>query len=290
MNWDFVSKLFEMKTKTKLLENKITKQIMTESKSYIAACSTEDEKFFQKLMTDNEISKIYGTGIYSVLKNVPWLKYQPKNIQENTMQGFYKDSERHDISYLAGNYRAFCLITKSVNNLLKQNGYKPILLKDKTKEEQILGVKKLIRILSDYSHKIFTEDSPFFKSIMSNLGNSKNKGERVENLTKKRLDSQFGENNVEIKSGFGSESDNLGLDGEITDKEKKHSIQIKPLTNYEIKQDKVFVHTTGKILSYSQDWMVFSNKFETIILKNDATEMGDSTYIFPVSSLIYTLA
>ena len=148
----------------------------------------------------------------------------------------------------------------------------------------------LFRSLSDYSHKIFTEDSPFFKSIMSNLGNSKNKGERVENLTKKRLDSQFGENNVEIKSGFGSESDNLGLDGEITDKEKKHSIQIKPLTNYEIKQDKVFVHTTGKILSYSQDWMVFSNKFETIILKNDATEMGDSTYIFPVSSLIYTLA
>ena len=57
VNWDFVSKLYEMKTKTKLLENKMTKQIMTEAKSYIANCTTDDEKFFQNLMKNNEISK-----------------------------------------------------------------------------------------------------------------------------------------------------------------------------------------------------------------------------------------
>ena len=88
----------------------MTKQIMTEAKSYIANCTTDDEKFFQNLMKNNEISKAYGVGIYSALKQVPWLKFQPRDTEKNIMQGFYKDGERHDISYLAGNYRAFCLI------------------------------------------------------------------------------------------------------------------------------------------------------------------------------------
>ena len=290
VNWDFVSKLYEMKTKTKLLENKMTKQIMTEAKSYIANCTTDDEKFFQNLMKNNEISKAYGVGIYSALKQVPWLKFQPRDTEKNIMQGFYKDGERHDISYLAGNYRAFCLITKSVNRLLKDNGKQIIHFRDKSHDEQVKSVKKLTNILKLYSHKIFIEESPFFQKIMSNLGSSKGKGERTENITKKRLDSEFGEDNVEIKSGFGAESDNQGLDGIIKKGDEIKSLQIKPLTSYEIKDDLVYVNTTGKILSYTQDWMIFTNKFETIILDNNGTTFGDNTYIFPIKSLIYILA
>lgn len=290
VNWDFVSKLFELKTETKLLENKISKQIMNEGKSYIVDCSTQDEKFFQNLMKDNEISKLYGMGIYSALKNVDWLEFRPKNLEKNTMQGFYKDGERHNISFLAGNYRAFCLITKSVNRLLKDNNHDIIQFQNRTPKEQIQSVKKLTSILKKYSNKIFVEDSPFFQKIMSNLGTSKIKGDKVENQTKFRLEKEFGKNNVEVKSGFGMESDSQGLDGQISSEDKIHTFQIKPLTNFKIEENLVHVETTGKILPYEQDWMIFTNKNETIILKNTDTTFGDNAYIFPVDNLIYVLA
>ena len=290
VNWDFVSKLFELKTQTKLLENKISKQIMTEGKSYIVDCTTEDEKFFQNLMKDNEISKLYGMGIYAALKQVDWLEFKPKNPENNIMQGFYKNGERHNISFLAGNYRAFCLITKSVNRLLKDNNHDIVHFQNRTPKEQVMAVKKLTSILKKYSNKIFVEDSPFFQKIMSNLGNSKTKGDKVENQTKTRLEKEFGKENVDIKSEFGAESDNQGLDGQIIKNEKINTFQIKPLTSYKIENDLVYVETTGKILPYEQDWMIFTNKFETIILENNSTTFGNNLYIFPVSSLIYTLA
>lgn len=290
VNWDFVSKLYEIKTETKLLENKMAEQIMSEKKNYIESCSTEDEKFFQNLMTDNEVSKTYGIGIYGALKKVPWLTFQPKDITKNLMQGFYKDGERHPISYLAGNYRAFCLITKSVNRLLKDNGKKPILLRNKSRKEQIAGVKRLTKILQDFSDKIFVEESPFFQTIMSNLGSSKGKGDRVETLTKNRLHRQFIQENVEIKSEFGSESDSSGLDGIIKKDGQNFSIQIKPLTNYIVEGEMVSVNTTGKILNYSQDWMVFSNKNETLIFDNKEVSQGQNSYVFPLKGLIYKLA
>jgi hypothetical protein len=124
---------------------------------------------------------------------------------------------------------------------------------------------------------------------MSNLSNSKTKGDKVENQTKKRLENEFGLENVDIQSEFGSESDNQGTDGQIFKNEKINTFQIKPLTNYKIVDDLVYVETTGKILPYEQDWMIFTNKFETIILENNATTFGSNAYIFPVSSLIYTL-
>jgi Fe-Mn family superoxide dismutase len=79
VNWDFVSKLFDMKTKTKLIESKLNKELLIENtdSSYIQACTLEDDKFFQQLLKTDEISKIYGGGIYTALKKVPWLEYRP---------------------------------------------------------------------------------------------------------------------------------------------------------------------------------------------------------------------
>ena len=99
VNWDFVSKLFEMKTKTKLIESKIQKPVLLEGRSsFIRVCSNEDNEFFQDLLRRDEISSVYGKGIYKALFNVPWLEYRKKDLTINRMQGFYKDGERHNIS------------------------------------------------------------------------------------------------------------------------------------------------------------------------------------------------
>jgi len=291
VNWDFVSKLFEVKTKTKLIESKIGQEIISENNStpFIQACSYEEERFFQDLMKNDKISQIYGSGIYDALKKITWLEFRPKDLSINRMQGFYKEDVRHDLSYLAGNYRAFCMITKSINKLLKKLNKQPILLKDKSREEQISGIKKLAKIIVDNAEKIFNENSSFYKGIMSNLGESKLKGEKVEKLSTNRLTEKFGEENVLISSGFGYESDNSGFDGDLIIGGKKYSMQIKPFTTNFIEDEKMIVLTTGKILNYNQDLMVFTNSTETLIFDNQNVELGINAYKFPTEDLIYTL-
>ena len=62
VNWDFVTKMYEMKTKTKLAESAQLKQLMSEAKS--EACSPEETDFYRKLFnTHKEIETKYRAGI-----------------------------------------------------------------------------------------------------------------------------------------------------------------------------------------------------------------------------------
>lgn len=279
-----------MRTETKLIESK-SKTIIIENddKSYVQSCNSEEQRFFQELMKNEEISYKYGSGIFRALQRVPWLEFRPKDLSINRMQGFYKDDIRHPLSYLAGNYRAFCMITKSVNALLKKNGKEPIILRNKTVEEQIKAVEKLVDLIKHNSSKIFDESSSFYLGIISNLGGSKEKGERIEKITEERLKSEFGEKNVSMKSGFGLESDSKGTDGEIFFDGNTYTLQIKPFTTNFIEDNKMVVLTTGKLLKYTQDLMVFTNSTETLVFLNNNTELGIDAYKFPPDDLIYTL-
>lgn len=291
VNWDFVSKMFEMKTKTKLIESRMNKTIIKEyvEKPYIQSCSFKEERVFQDLLKDSEIGLIYGTGIHNALKTVPWLEFKPKNLSVNRMQGYYKNNERHNLSYLAGNYRAFCMIAKSVNNLLIQTGQEPLNFVDTTIEEIKNSVTRLVNIITINSSKIFEESSPFYRAIMSNLGGSILKGEKIEKLTKERLINKFGENNVEIVSGFGYQTDSNGNDGKITINGITQSLQIKPFSKGIIENNNFIVITSGTLKNYNQDLMVFTNFKETLIFKNTNTKMRLHAYEFPVEDLIYTL-
>ena len=291
VNWDFVSKLFEMKTKTKLIESKIQKSVLLEGRSsYIRVCTNEDNEFFQDLLRRDEISSVYGKGIYKALFNVPWLEYRKKDLTINRMQGFYKDGERHNISYLAGNHRAFCMITKSVNERLKEIGQPKILLKDKTPEEQVKGVKKLIDILVAGAPRIFDEKNPFFQAIMTNLGQSIVKGEKVEKLSEERLSKKFGPENVKIESGFGLDTDaSEGLDGSIKIDGVTYKCQIKPYKTSFLEDGKLVVLTSSTVNDYKVDFMIFSNALDTLVIKNQNTELGINAYRFPPEDLIYTI-
>ena len=291
VNWDFVSKMYEMKIETKLMESTKMKQVLSEGQSdYIRACTREDEQFFQNLLSNPDISSVYGLGIYQALNQVPWLKFKKRDVSINRMQGFYKDGERHNISYLAGNHRAFCMIHKSVNELLKKTGQPKIFLKEKSPEEQVEGVKRLINILVKNAPKIFDENNPFFQAIMTNLGQSKTKGDKVEKVSEIRLSKKFGQDNVKIESGFGLDTDaSEGLDGSINIDGITYKCQIKPYTTSFIKDEKLVVLTTSTVGNYRVDFMIFSNAQDTLVIKNQNTELGNNVYIFPPEDLIYTL-
>jgi Fe-Mn family superoxide dismutase len=291
VNWDFVTKMYEMKTKTKLIESKSNKSVLFESHSdYIRMCTYEDNQFFQNLLSRRDISSIYGKGIYHALSGVTWLEFREKDLSINRMQGFYKDGERHKISYLAGNHRAFCLIMKSVNEILKQNGRPKILLKGKSPKEQVEGVKKLIDILVKNAPKIFDENNPFFQAIMTNLGQSIVKGEKVEKVSEIRLSKKFGRENVKIESGFGLDTDaSEGLDGTIKIGGNIYKCQIKPYKTSFIEDGKLVVLTSSTVSNYKVDFMIFSNTQNTLVIKTQNTELGVNAYIFPPEDLIYKL-
>jgi hypothetical protein len=253
-------------------------------------CTDEDNQFFQNLLSRNEISSTYGKGIYRALFNVPWLEFRKKDLSINRMQGFYKDGERHNISYLAGNHRAFCMIVKSVNEILKQNGQPKIFLKGKSPEEQLEGVKKLIDILVKNAEKIFDENNSFFQAIMTNLGQSIIKGEKVEKISEIRLSKKFGQDNVKIESGFGLDTDaSEGLDGSIKIGGRTYKCQIKTYTTSFIEDGRLVVLTNSTVSDYKVDFMIFSNEQDTLVLKNQNTELGINAYTFPLEDLIYTL-
>ena len=291
VNWDFVTKMYEMKIETKLMESTKMKQVLSEGKSdYIRACTDEDNEFFQDLLSRSDISSVYGKGIYRALFKVPWLEFRKKDLSINRMQGFYKDGERHNISFLAGNHRAFCMIFKSVNEILKKTGQPEIFLKEKSPEEQVKGVKRLINILFNNREKIFDENNPFFKAIMTNLGQSKTKGDKVEKVSEIRLSKKFGQDNVKIESGFGLDTDaSEGLDGSIKINGSVYKCQIKPYRTSFIEDGKLVVLTSSSVGNYKVDFMIFSNAQDTLVIKNQNTELGTNAYVFPPEDLIYTL-
>jgi Fe-Mn family superoxide dismutase len=285
VNWDFVSKLYSMKLETQLLEQRFGKIIMTEQTNegkkinYIEACSSEETAFFGTIMTHPKIGLKYKSGMKNILKKIPWLTYDKGD--NNRMDGFYFDGERHPLSWLAGNFRAFCLIAKSVNKLLNLMGKKTLNFSNLDEEVLSNEVTELLEIVEKYRNKIFATDSVFYKAIEKNLKQSKEKGDKVEDVTFKRLVKKFGESNVKVVSSPGSVSDFEGNDALVRLNGQTKSIQIKPLWKVEENPDGYNVYTTGKIENYKQDWMVFSSNHSTLIFDNQGMEARENYYFFP---------
>lgn len=289
VNWDFVSKMFSMKTETDLIEENFKRIIMKENdgkqKNYIEACTRTEESFFKDLMSKEKIGRKYKIEIKDILKEIPWLEYRPP--QNGINDGFYFEGERHRLSWLGGNFRAFCLIAKSVSNALVVGNEPPLDFKG-SEENQYKSIVKLVNTLRKYKDRIFATDSPLYMAIIENMEQSKEKGDTVESITFGRLNNEFGGENVEIVSGPGSASDMSGNDGFITLNGERKSIQIKPLWKIEEIDNMFHVYTTGKLEMYTQDWMVFSNKSRTVIFSSNGMSLGQGYYIFDQEPL-YTL-
>ena len=65
VNWDFVSKLYEMKTQTNLLENVELKKVLNEQVE-ANFCSPTEVIYYKSLMSDKLIKKIYQDGVTEI--------------------------------------------------------------------------------------------------------------------------------------------------------------------------------------------------------------------------------
>ena len=193
VNWDFVSKLYEMKIETRLAESSKMKQLLGEGETQM--CSKEDVAFYSELFNKNRaLKRTYMNGIDEILKKVFSENYYEK-LDGGELPGLYnlEGPGRSVLSKLNTNYQCFCVLVNDVNNLIiGSTDRKPIDFKKKNIQEQNAEVKRFIAAINHFSKILFDRDGSTFTNIMKVLTKSNEAGKKREDITKAILKRFFG--------------------------------------------------------------------------------------------------
>lgn len=292
VNWDFVSKMYEMKTKTNLTESVLSKRILMEDNS---ECTREHEKIIQSIFNQNENVKwTFMRGINNILKSVFSDNWYEKNEYENdTLSGVYdlEGPGRSVINKMNTNYSAFCILLVDVNKVLNVLGRPKIKITNVSPQEQIRQTHNFVKIIDEFKFRIFNKESNTFKKIMEKLVKTNKLGDSAEDLTVKRLEKKFGEGNV-IKIGkLGSLRDAIGgIDVEVTnDQFGTSSSQVKSFSKIQEKNGKITIFDVSNVGMYNTDWLIFTNSSKTLVFRNKGVQIIDGNYVIPSENLLYEL-
>ena len=289
VNWDFVSKLYEMKTDTKLLESKKTKQPLMEGKS--EACSKEDEKFYKQLYKDNQPVKwVYMNGINKILRDV-----FPNNFVQNPgkglVSGFYdlEKPGRSSINKLNTNYSTFCVLLHDINQVIRTKTKKaPISFKDKSPEEQLIEAERFVLAIDYYKTRIFDMNSSTLQTLFRVLEDKDTQGNNREKITASIIKRFFGKIvRVEIVAGAGSSEDVGGTDLKVTLNGITKTAQVKGYESVTINEDEIIVDSD--IGNYKTDLMIFQKGRRVFIFDNKNKKIVRGKYVFPLDALLYEI-
>lgn len=293
VNWDFVSKLYEMKTETKLLESTQLKKIMTESKK-TQYCDSDEREPFKQLINNRQIKNLYSNEVTKILRekfNEFWVEGD-----ENTLSGFYgveSPAARSMLNNLNTNFSTFCLLTRAVNRQIENIGKpdKKFNFSDE-KKRNIEEVGRFLKALDFFKNQIFDRDNPDFINIINVLTNIWKKGQDTEDKVKSKLETYFGDRVKVKKIGAHGEGRDAfgGIDLIVFLDNKKNTSQVKPYDLMEKEGNKMIIHETGNVQPYQTDWMIFMNRKtnKVLVFKNNPLESQDR-YVFDESSLIYEI-
>lgn len=294
VNWEFVNKLYSMKTETKLNESLQLRTILSEGKS--ERCSKQETEAIRFVFNINpEVKDIYKVGINKILKDVFSKNYFERNeYSMGETSGIY-DLEREGrsvINKLNTNYNCFCILLNDINQVLRKEGKDEIKIIGLTPKEQLIQTNKLVILLNHFKFRIFNKDSSTFQNIMRVLTQTDNWGQKVEDKTINILKRKFGDENVVSVGKLGSRDDMIGgIDCIVIIKGRKLTCQIKPFTSFEKKDKSLYVYGSGNVKEYNTNWLIFTkNNKEVLIFRNTNTNIVDGNYVFPIEDLIYTLS
>jgi Fe-Mn family superoxide dismutase len=294
VNWEFVNKLLESKTKNNLNESYDMRQIIKEGVS--EKCSREMNDTIRFIFNINpKVKTIYRYGIDSILKEVfPDNFYGQGQYKEGEMSGIYdlEGEGRSVINKLNTNYTCFCILLTDVNKVLKASNKPEINIVGQPPFVQISETKKFVKFLDDYKSRVFNPNSGTFKNLMSTLGLTHDLGGKREDYTIKVLKNKFGDENVEQIGDLGNKEDMIGgVDGKVSVDGKVKTLQIKPFSNIKTAGDLITVFNSGQVKKYSTDWIVFANsKKGVLIFDNKHSKIVGGNYTFPINDLIYELS
>lgn len=293
VNWDFVSKLYEMKTKTKLLESESFRKIISESKEP-KFCEPKETVHFKALIDVPEFKRIYQTGITNALKKVFsdfWVESE-----KDEMSGFYgieSEQGRSILNNLNTNFNTFCLLTKAVNKeiLRKKPDGRTFNFTD-NQNKNIKEVMRFVKCVDIFRKEIFNKDNEDFINIINVLNKLWKRGQKSENDALKKIEDYFGEAvKIEKIGGHGKTNDAIkGIDLKIELSGETFTAQVKPFSTVSIIDNKIEFLDTGNVKPYEINWYIFiqpkTNKI--IIMKNNPIST-DGTYIFKIDDVLHEI-
>ena len=292
VNWDFVSKLYEMKTDTKLMESPKIRQILMEGKS--EACSKSDEFFYKQLYKDNQDVKwVYMRGINKILKDVFPENYV-ENPGEGLVSGFYNLEKpgRSAINKLNTNYSTFCVLLNDINQVINTIPNKsPISFKNKTPKEQVKEAERFIHAINHYKTRIFDLNSSTFKTLLSVLVDKDEQGNLREKITSAIIKRFLGNKvDVEIIAGAGVSQDVSGVDLKVTLDGNTKTAQVKGYESITTNDDTIIVDSDiGKYKADVVDLMIFQKGKKVWIFDNKNKKIVNGKYVFPLDALLYEI-
>jgi hypothetical protein len=291
VNWDFVTKMYEMRVETKLTESTKMKQVLSEGKSEM--CSQSENEFYRMLFNVNsDIKWTYMNGINKIMKDVFPENYveKPDNDQ---LPGVYdlEGPGRSVINKLNTNYTAFCILLKDLNQVIvKIPGKLPISFMDKKPMEQKKEVERFIKAINHFKYRIFDKDSSTLHNLLRTLTEKDKAGSKREEITSLIIKKHFGkEIKVEVVGELGSKKDAIqGVDLEITKDGEVLTGQIKPFRTMTIGKDGITLEGTASVKIYNTDLMIFQ-KGKNVLIFNKKPKIVKGNFVFPVDSLMYNI-
>jgi len=293
VNWDFVSKLYEMKTKTKLLESTNMEKLLI-GPDNPRFCDERTVSYFRKLMTDSRLKSLYQKGITEILKKVFSQFWVDGTTKE--MSGFYgieSPEGRSILNNLNTNINTFCLLVEAVNKEIDKIN-KPNKKFDFSKEssQSVTEVSRFLSALNHFRNEIFTKENEDFINIIKVLNKLWKRGQKSENSAVEKIEKYFGKDcSIEKIGAHGSKEDAYkGVDLKINLNGEVKTAQVKPYTSLFKKDKQISVNSLGQVQPYKVDWMIFVNyKNNTILIFKNNPVQDRGQYIFNENSLIYEI-
>ena len=293
VNWDFVTKMFEMRTQTKLTESKGMVKLLEESDK-AEFCVPDETKFYIELTNNESIKNLYQNGILKILKEMfPQHWVEGNNIEMSGFYGVESEEGRSVLNNLNTNFNTFCLLVKAVNKEISKIK-KPEKLFDFSKEKNRNRneVRRFLIALHHFRNSIFVKTNEDFINIIKVLTILWNKGQKTENSSTSKIEKFFKERvKVEKTSGHGLKKDAFkGIDSTIVLDGKKHTAQIKPFSGTETSDGKIKVLGSADVKKYSVDWLVFNNdKTGKVLIFKNEPKSTYINYVFNLKSLLYEI-
>ena len=291
VNWDFVSKMYEMKIETKLAESTKMKQVLSEGKSEM--CSQSDNEFYRMLFNVNsDVKWTYMNGINKIMKEVFSENYITK-LENNQLPGVYnlEGPGRSVINKLNTNYTAFCILLKDLNQVIATiPGKKPINFMDKTPSEQRKEVERFVKAIDYFKYRIFDTDSTTLHNLLRTLTEKDKAGSKREEITASILKRFFGKQaKIQVVGELGSKKDAIqGIDLELIKDGQKYTAQIKPFRNMVESEDGITLEGTASVKIYNTDLMIFQ-KGKNVLIFNRKPKIVKGNFVFPKDSLLYNI-
>jgi len=291
VNWDFVTKMYEMKVETKLLESTKMKQVISEGKSEM--CSKSETEFYRMLFNVNqEVKWTYMNGINKILRDAFSENFIEKP-DNNQLSGVYdlEGTGRSVINKLNTNYTTFCILLRDLNQVISKIPNKqPISFTDKTPAEQKKEVERFISALNYFKDRIFDKDSSTLHNILRVLTEKDKAGSKREEITAAILKRFFGKSaKVELVGELGNKKDAIqGVDLEIIKDGKLYTAQVKPFREIKETENGISLEGTASVKLYKTDWMVFQ-RGKNVLVFNQKPKIVDGNFLFPSDSLLYNI-